>query len=57
MVRICFHALIITGGTEKVNQKYYFYQLLGAAIATRHTTASAIEKAHAGVGLVGKRRK
>jgi hypothetical protein len=57
MVRICFHALIITGDTEKVNQKYYFCQLLGAAIATRHTTASAIEKAHAGVGLVGKRRK
>jgi hypothetical protein len=57
MVRICFHALIITGSKEKVNQKYYFCQLLGAAIATRHTTASAIEKAHAGVGLVGKRRK
>jgi hypothetical protein len=57
MVRIRFHALIITGGVEKVNQKYYFYWLLGAAIATRQTTANAIEKAHAGVGLDGKRRK
>jgi hypothetical protein len=56
MARNCFHARIITGSAQKVNQKYYFYWLLGAAIATRQTTANAIEKAHAGVGLVGKRR-
>jgi hypothetical protein len=29
MVRICFHALIITGGAEKVNQKYYFLLAFG----------------------------
>jgi len=57
MERICFHGLIITGNGEKVNLKYYFDWLLCAAISARHTTAGAIEKAHAGVGLIRNRRE
>jgi hypothetical protein len=57
MERICFHGLIITGNGEKVNLKYYFSQVFGAAISARRSTAGAIEKAHAGVGLIRNRRE
>jgi hypothetical protein len=57
IARNCFHARIITGSAQKVNQKYYFYGLLGNAISACRRTGSAIEKAHAGVGLVRNRRE
>jgi len=57
MARICFHALIITGNEQKVNLKYYFYWVRGHAISARHTTAGAIDQAHAGVGLIRNRRE
>jgi hypothetical protein len=57
MARICFHAMIITGIGQKVNLKHYFYWVRGHAISARHTTAGAIEKAHAGVGLIRNRRE
>jgi len=57
MERICFHALIITGNGQKVNLKHYFYWVWGAAISARRSTAGAIEKAHAGVGLIRNRRE
>jgi hypothetical protein len=55
MARNCFHARIITGSVQKVNQKYYFYRLWQCLPAFRRT-GSAIEKAHAGMGLVRNRR-
>jgi len=55
MARNCFHARIITGSVQKVNQKYYFYRLWQCLPAFCRT-GSAIEKAHAGMGLVRNRR-